>query len=159
MLSLRLAGSKRIYAKLPCKTLTATIRDAFFGSFRSRFPVSNTSIPARLLRVALWTTPNAPRPSSSSYSICSGSISHLSRGTIWRCERAVLEENQQLILQIQLNSFLVFLFLLSANNSLFTTYNSSSMEHFNVGWHVCLVYRVMKFHCLHYLQFHVTCSY
>ena len=96
--------------KLPCKTLTATILDALFGSFLSRSPVSNTSIPARLLRVALWTTPNAPRPSSSSYSICSGSISHLSRGTIWRCEPAVLEENQQLILQIQLNTFLVFLF-------------------------------------------------
>ena len=67
---------------VPCKTFTATTLGSFLLDNKVRLETSvlNTSIPILSLRIALWTTPNAPRPSSPSYSICSRRISHSSRG-------------------------------------------------------------------------------
>ena len=74
------------WLQLPCNTFTATTLHGS-GSGLSIFSVSNISIPIRLFRVALYTTPNAPRPSSSPYSTCPGRSSHLSNGIISRTER------------------------------------------------------------------------
>ena len=74
---------------LPCKTFTATSCSAFgFLVDTGHFEVlvANASISSLFLKVALKTTPNSPLPSSSSNSICSGRISHLSGGVISSCE-------------------------------------------------------------------------